>query len=162
MKITFTLDGKTVSCSIRSGERLSEVLRETFNLESLRPDCRVGRCGRCLVFMDDNLVPTCMIPAWRGEGRSILTFAGLIATDEGQEIERAFREAGCKDCGFCHVAKVMVAAGLLRSEGHPAEKDILMALQAAQCRCTDPESYVRAVMLASEYRAGRTFSRADK
>ncbi|MDP2816449.1 MAG: 2Fe-2S iron-sulfur cluster-binding protein, partial [Rectinemataceae bacterium] len=162
MKIEFMLNGSKVSVPVRSGDRLADVLRERLGQNGVRPDCRSGRCGRCLVFLDTRLMPSCMIPAYRVRGHEILTVEGLLAGEEGRDIESAFVDSGLYTCGFCRSAKLMVTADLLRKEGHPREDVILENLGSANCRCTDPESLVSAVTLAAEYRARRLYKRAGK
>ncbi len=162
MNIEFTLNGSPVSIQIRSVDRLSEILRDKFRLSGVCPDCRAGKCGRCLVFMNTQLVPSCMIPAYRARGREIITLEGLLGTDEGRDILSAFENSGLYTCGFCRTAKIMVTADLLRKEGHPRMDVILEYLGSANCRCSDPESLVQAVTLAAEYRSRRLYNRVEK
>ncbi len=162
MNIEFTLNGSRVTISARSVDRLSEILRDKFGLAGVSPDCRAGRCGRCLIFMNSLLVPSCMVPAYRARETDILTVEGLLETDEGRDISSAFTDSGLYTCGFCNTAKIMVTADLLRKEGHPRSDVILEHLGSANCRCSDPESLVQAVTLAAEYRARRLYNRAGK
>lgn len=162
MTIQFALNGESVTAIVRSGDRLSEILRDSFSLTEHRPDCRTGRCGRCMAFIDERLVPTCLVPAWRAKNKTILTYAGLIASEEGKDILSGFSKSGFYSCGLCLPAKVMTAAELIRNYGHPAERTILDSLSGAWCRCTDPEAWVAAVMQASEFRSKRIYHRADQ
>jgi aerobic-type carbon monoxide dehydrogenase small subunit (CoxS/CutS family) len=162
VNIEFTLNGSPVSIQIQSVDRLSEILRDKFLLSGVCPDCRAGKCGRCLIFMNSLLVPSCMVPAYRARGRAIITLEGLLATDEGRDIAAAFVDSGLYTCGFCRTAKIMVTADLLRKEGHPRMDVVLEHLGSANCRCSDPESLMQAVTLAAEYRSRRLYNRADK
>lgn len=162
MTLGFILNGEDVSARVRSSDRLSDILRERFGLLGVRSDCRSGRCGRCLVFLDGRLVPSCLVPAFRARGAEVVTIEGFAQTDEYQDIVEGFAQAGVETCGFCEAAKIMAAAALLERSTRPTREETLERLSAAPCRCTDPETLVKAVQAAAERRARRLYRRADK
>jgi carbon-monoxide dehydrogenase small subunit len=162
MTITFILNGEDVSAKIRSVDRLSDVLREGFGLLGVRSDCRCGRCGRCLVFLGGRLVPSCIVPAFAARGKEIITIEGYSQTDEYIDIAAGFMDAGVVTCGFCEGPKIMVAAALLERSPRPDPATIIEHMSSAPCRCTDPDSLVRAVQAVAERRSRRMYRRVGQ
>jgi carbon-monoxide dehydrogenase small subunit len=160
MTISFILNGEDVSAKVRSGDRLSDILRERFRLLGVHSDCRCGRCGRCLIFLDGALVNSCLIPAFQALGREIVTIEGFSQTDEYRDILEGFKSVELESCGFCDNAKTLATADLLERAPRPTPAAIREALSSAPCRCTDPERLVRAVVAAAELRARRLYHRA--
>jgi aerobic-type carbon monoxide dehydrogenase small subunit (CoxS/CutS family) len=162
MTISFILIGEDVSAKARSVDRLSDILRVGFGLLGVRSDCRCGRCGRCLVFLDNRLVPSCIVPTFAARGREIVTIEGYAQTEDYIDIAAGFMDAGVLTCGFCEGPKIMVAAALLERSPRPGPAEILAHMSSAPCRCTDPEALVKAVMAVAERRARRIYRRAGQ
>lgn len=160
MTISFILNGEDVSASVRAVDRLSDVLRDSFGLLGVRSDCRCGRCGRCLVFLGGRLVPSCLVPAFAAKGKEIVTIEGFSQTEEYIDIAAGFLDAGVATCGFCEGPKIMAAAALLESDPRPSREAIIEHMSSAPCRCTDPETIVKAVQAVAERRAKRIYHRA--
>jgi len=162
MTLSFILNGEDVSLRVRTLDRLSDVLRDGFRLLGVHSDCRCGRCGRCLVFLDGKLVPSCLVPAFRARGAEVVTIEGFALTDEYQDILEAFAQAGVSSCGFCENGRIMATAALLERKARPTREEILEQLSSTPCRCADPESLVAGVQAAAERRARRLYRRAGQ
>jgi aerobic carbon-monoxide dehydrogenase small subunit len=162
MTVSFILNGEDVSAKARSVDRLSDILRDSFGLLGVRSDCRCGRCGRCLVFLDDRLVPSCIIPAFAVRGKEVVTVEGYAQTEDYIDIAAGFMDAGVVTCGFCEGPKIMAAAALLERRPRPSAGEILEQMSSAPCRCTDPEALVKAVLAVAERRARRIYRRAGQ
>jgi aerobic carbon-monoxide dehydrogenase small subunit len=162
MTISFILNGEDVSAKARSADRLSDLLRISFGLLGVRSDCRCGRCGRCLIFLDGRLVPACIVPAFAARGREIITLEGFALTEDYIDISAGFMDAGVVTCGFCEGPKIMAAAALLERKPRPTPDEILEHLSSAPCRCTDPDALVAAVQAVAERRARRMYRRAGQ
>ena len=162
MTISFILNGEDVSVQTRSVDRLSDILRERFGLLGVRSDCRCGHCGRCLVFLDNRLLPSCIVPAFAARGREIVTIEGYSLTEDYIDIAAGFMDAGVITCGFCEGPKIMAAAALLERSPRPGPEEILAHMSSAPCRCTDPESIVKAVQAVAERRSRRIYRRAGQ
>jgi aerobic-type carbon monoxide dehydrogenase small subunit (CoxS/CutS family) len=160
MTISFILNGEDVSANTRSVDRLSDILRERFGLLGVRSDCRCGRCGRCLVFLNGRLVPSCIVPAFAAKGKEIITIEGYALTEDYIDITEGFKDAGVATCGFCDASKIMATAALLEHTPRPSPEQILDQLSSAPCRCTDPEAVVKAVQAVAERRSKRLYHRA--
>jgi carbon-monoxide dehydrogenase small subunit len=162
MTLSFILNGEDVNVRVRTVDRLSDILRGSFGLLGVQSDCRSGRCGRCLIFLDGRLVPSCLVPAFRARGSEVVTIEGFALTDEYEDIIEGFDSAGVETCGFCEPGKIMATAALLERRSRPTPEEILEQLSSAPCRCTDPETLVRAVLAASDRRARRMYRRAGQ
>jgi aerobic carbon-monoxide dehydrogenase small subunit len=162
MTITFILNGEDVSAKARSVDRLSDLLCDSFGLLGVRSDCRSGRCGRCLIFLDGRLVPSCIVPAFAARGKEIITIEGFAQTDDYIDIAAGFMDAGVVTCGFCEGPKIMAVAALLERNPRPDPAEIREYMSSAPCRCTDPESLVKAVQAVAERRARRMYRRAGQ
>ena len=51
-KITFNLNGETVTIEEKTGEVLADMLRERLGLTGTKVACREGECGACTVLLD--------------------------------------------------------------------------------------------------------------
>jgi aerobic carbon-monoxide dehydrogenase small subunit len=162
MTISLILNGEDVSAKVRSVDRLADLLRDTFHLIGLRSDCRCGRCGRCLVFLDGRLVPSCIIPAFAARGKEVVTIEGYAQTEDYADVKAGFADAGVSTCGFCEESKIMAAGALLERRPRPTPREILEQMSSAPCRCTDPDAIVKAVLAASDRRARRLYRRAGQ
>ena len=162
MTISFILNGEDVSAKISSADRLADVLRDSFGLLGVRSDCRCGRCGRCLVFLGGRLVPACIVPAFAVRGKEIITIEGFAQTEDYIDIASGFMDAGVVTCGFCEGPKIMVAAALIERNPRPDPGAIIEHMSSAPCRCTDPETLVKAVQAVAERRARRLYRRAGQ
>lgn len=162
MTVSFILNGEDVSANARSVDRLSDLLRDAFGLLGLHSDCRCGRCGRCLVFLDGRLVPSCIVPAFSVRGKEIVTIEGFVQTEEYRDVAEGFKSAGVETCGFCEAPKIMAMADLLDRRPRPSHREILEHMSVVPCRCTDPDAIVKAAQAVVERRARRIYRRAGQ
>ena len=159
MTLSFILNGDDVQAKFRSGDRLVDVLREQFGLVAAKADCRKGSCGKCLVLVNGRLVPSCMLPAFRVRGKEVVTFEGYSQTEDFKDIRQGIAESGLETCGFCDAGTVLAIASLLETRQRPPRAEILEYLSMVQCRCSDPETMISAVLAAAEARARRLYHR---
>jgi carbon-monoxide dehydrogenase small subunit len=162
MIIDISVNGMPRHLQARSGDRLVDVLRKELSLDSLLPDCLAGRCGRCLVYMDGRLALSCLVPAFKARGSTILSYEALAPLPETKDIEEAFDAMESPPCPFCRKAKVMVVHCLLAENPNPGEEEIVDALSMVDCPCTDHRALIEAVGKAAESRNKRIYHRADK
>ncbi|MDP2790667.1 MAG: aldehyde oxidoreductase [Rectinemataceae bacterium] len=162
MIIDITVNNVLRQLQARSGDRLVDILRNELFLSSLQPDCLSGSCGRCFVFMDGRLVHSCLVPAFKAKGATIVTYESIADSPEAREILLAFEKAQSRPCAFCKKAKVMAVADLLARNPMPEREEILRQIGMVSCPCSDPLALVTAVGIAAEMRSKRKFNRADK
>ncbi|MEI6388364.1 MAG: 2Fe-2S iron-sulfur cluster-binding protein [Spirochaetota bacterium] len=162
MIVNFILNGEDVSLRARSGDRLIDILRDSFSLHGAKADCRKGTCGKCLVVMDGRLVPACMVLAFKVRGREIITIEGFVQTDEYKDVEEGIREVGLETCGFCDAGVILAIASAIEGQTRPGRAEIIDALSSVQCRCTDPETTLRAALAAADAKDRRLYARVRK
>ena len=136
-------------------ESLLHLLREHLQLRGTKDACEQGECGSCSVFLDGELVCSCLVLAGQARGCSVVTVEGLGSEDGLHPVQHAFVEAGAVQCGFCTPGMVVAAHALLERDPHPDELTIREELAGNLCRCTGYEKIVAAVRQAAEGGASR-------
>jgi carbon-monoxide dehydrogenase small subunit len=145
------------------GESLLYALRERLGLPGSKNACEQGECGSCSVYLDGQLVCSCLVLAGQAEGREVTTVEG-IATSDGAlaPVQSAFVEAGAVQCGFCTPGLIVASHDLLSRNTSPSDPEIREALAGNLCRCTGYEKILDAVRLAADrMRNGHTTQRSD-
>jgi aerobic carbon-monoxide dehydrogenase small subunit len=133
------------------GESLLTTLREHLGLAGSKNACEQGECGSCSVYLDGELVCSCLVLAAQAEGREVVTVEGIAPSDgELHEVQRAFVETGGVQCGFCTPGLIVASHDLLARNPRPSDPEIREALAGNLCRCTGYEKIIDAVRLAAE------------
>jgi carbon-monoxide dehydrogenase small subunit len=130
------------------------MLREHLSLPGSKNACEQGECGSCSVWMDGELVCSCLVLAAQAEGRDIRTVESLSGGDELHPVQEAFVEAGAVQCGFCTPGLVVAVVDLLERDPDPSEATVREALSGNLCRCTGYQKILDAVRLASDRMRG--------
>jgi aerobic carbon-monoxide dehydrogenase small subunit len=117
-------------------ERLLDVLREQLQLTGTKEGCGEGECGACSVFINGQIVNSCLVPVAQVEGATIKTIEGIASADQLHVVQQAFIEYGGAQCGICTPGMVIAAVDLLERNPNPTEADIRTGLAGNLCRCT--------------------------
>lgn len=149
MKLSMTVNEKAVSLEIEDGALLLDVLRDQLGLHSVKRGCETGDCGACTVLVDGLPVDSCIYPAFRAEGKSILTVEGLGTPGNLHILQKTFRERLAVQCGFCSSGMLMSAKALLDQISHPTEAEIRAHLSGNLCRCTGYQKIVESIQEVS-------------
>jgi CO/xanthine dehydrogenase Mo-binding subunit/aerobic-type carbon monoxide dehydrogenase small subunit (CoxS/CutS family) len=150
--MSFHVNGKSFAQVPRPGQCLRTFLRD-LGWFGVKKGCDAGDCGACTVWLDGVPIHSCLMPAFRAEGRQVTTIQGLAGNGELQPVQQAFLDAQGFQCGFCTAGMIMTAAAL--SETDRAE--LPQALKGNLCRCTgyrSIEDAIRGVGSVEEDRAG--------
>lgn len=148
--VTFVLDGEPVALRLPTSTTVLDLLREHFFRRSVRGSCERGVCGACTVLVDDRPVASCSTFAYDLEGTRVETVEGLARDGELSPQQRAFRECGGFQCGFCTSGMLMLTAGLLRAEPDPDREQIRDWISSNTCRCTGYEMILESVERAAQ------------
>jgi CO/xanthine dehydrogenase Mo-binding subunit/aerobic-type carbon monoxide dehydrogenase small subunit (CoxS/CutS family) len=150
--MTFRINGKAFAAEPRPGQCLRTLLRD-LGWFGVRKGCDAGDCGACTVWLDGKPVHSCLVPAFRAEGREVTTLQGLAHDGELHPMQRAFLDAQAFQCGFCAAGMIMTSASLPEE----AKNDLPFHLKGNLCRCTGYhaiEDAIRGVASAEPDRPG--------
>ncbi|MGI8896814.1 MAG: (2Fe-2S)-binding protein [Pyrinomonadaceae bacterium] len=141
-----TADGVTeIRCTVNDApktlrafpmERLLDVLREQLQLTGTKEGCGEGECGACSVFINGQIVNSCLVPVAQVEGAAIKTIEGIASADQLHTVQQAFIDYGGAQCGICTPGMVMAAVDLLERNPNPTGAEIRTGLAGNLCRCT--------------------------
>ena len=147
-QIPCTVNGEARTLHAYPLERLLDVLREQLQLTGTKEGCGEGECGACSVFLNGELVNSCLVPAVQAAGATIKTIEGISNGDQLAAVQQSFIEFGGAQCGICTPGMVLAAVDLLERNPQPSEQEIRTGLAGNLCRCTGYmkifESVVRA------------------
>jgi carbon-monoxide dehydrogenase small subunit len=151
VRLTLTVNGEHREVDgFWEGASLLYALREHLGLPGSKNACEQGECGSCSVYLDGELVCSCLVLAAQAQGRDVVTVEGIAHGDGLHEVQRAFVEVGAVQCGFCTPGLIVASHDLLRRNPRPSDSEIREALAGNLCRCTGYEKILDAVRLAAE------------
>ncbi len=133
--ILFSVNGAERRAAAHPLARLLDVLRDELSLTGTKDGCGEGECGACAVWIDGELVNSCLVPVMQVEGADVRTVEGL-AGDALHAVQEAFLHHGGAQCGICTPGMLMASAMLLADNPLPTEDEIREALAGNLCRCT--------------------------
>lgn len=123
------------------------VLRDVIGLTGTKFGCGQALCGACTVHMDGEAIRACGSTAGDVAGHKIVTIEGLHP-DGDHPVQKAWREIGVPQCGYCQAGQIMQAAALLTKSPHPTDDEIHQTMAGNICRCGCYQRIEAAVRLA--------------
>ncbi len=166
--INLFVNGKGYSFEPKPGETLSALLRQRLHLTGTKIGCEEAECGACTVLVDGEPVVSCIYPAERADGRTIVTIEGLASLTSNPSptraersasasgrgglhpLQEAFIEHGAVQCGFCIPGQILTAYALLKSNPDPTKEEVRFALKDTLCRCGGYPSIESAILAAAQ------------
>ncbi len=150
VEISCVVNGKSQRLHVYPMARLLDVLREELRLTGTKEGCGEGECGACSVWVDGEVVNSCLVPVLQVAGSEIKTIEGIADGEQLHAVQEAFIACGGAQCGICTPGMVMAAVNLLERTPHPSEAEIRTGLAGNLCRCTGYIKIFEAVVRACQ------------
>lgn len=150
VEISCTVNGEKKTLRAYPMARLLDVLRDDLGLTGTKEGCGEGECGACSVWIDGELVNSCLVPVLQAEGTEITTIEGIAGGERLHAVQQAFISCGGAQCGICTPGMVMAAVNLLEHVPDPSEAEIRAWLAGNLCRCTGYMKIFEAVQRACQ------------
>jgi carbon-monoxide dehydrogenase small subunit len=147
-----TVNGKARTATVDPRVLLVHFLRESLRLTGTHIGCDTSQCGACTVIIDGRTVKSCTVFAVQADGSTITTIEGLAPDGQLHALQDAFWEEHGLQCGYCTPGMIMAAAGLLKDNPKPSEREIREGISGNFCRCTGYQHIVNAIQRASHTR----------
>jgi carbon-monoxide dehydrogenase small subunit len=149
-KVSFTLNGESVSAEVSARTLLVEMIRENLGRTGTHVGCDTSQCGACVVHVDGRSVKSCTMLAVQAEGADVTSVEGVASGRELHPMQAAFKEHHGLQCGFCTPGMIMSALDLVKQNPDPSDQEIREWLEGNLCRCTGYQNIVRAVKAGAE------------
>lgn len=154
MKFKVNLNGKEIDVDVTSNFRLSRLLGDVLGRKSVKHNCSSGRCGFCLVLVDDTPVYSCLYPAYRTQGKRIVTLESITQKSEFNNIVRGFELANVDLCPNCAPSRLLLTYHQLEKNRELTGEMIDNIIQSVTCDCTDNVALKEALYLAANFYQG--------
>jgi putative selenate reductase molybdopterin-binding subunit len=153
--MSFEINGAVFTEQPRPGQCLRTFVRD-LGWFGVKKGCDAGDCGACTVWLDGQPVHSCLVPAFRAEGRKVTTIEGLAQKGELHPVQQQFIDAQGFQCGFCTAGMIMTVATFSQEQ----RADLPRSLKGNLCRCTgyhSIENAVQGIKTIDEPEPGKSF-----
>jgi len=147
--LSLSVNGGTVVVRADPGTTLAEVLRSDLGLTGTKIGCDRGACSACTVWMDGDVVASCMTLAFDARGKQVRTIEGLAQGGKLHPVQQAFVDYDALQCGFCTPGMVMSCAALVERNRNCTLEDVKAAVSGHLCRCGAYPNIFKATLAAA-------------
>lgn len=171
MKINCNIDGTNYSLNENANKPLNKILQELLDSFAVNNSCLETNCGNCVVIINGSCSLSCLIPAFKIQNATILTYDGFRKTRGFHDIERAYEEIESQPCEQCLPSKTLIIESVIRK----LEKEkgvvrtgvkkgfslvdreyIAKEIGISKCNCIDIAELEKIINLAYQYRSRRS------
>ncbi len=151
VKVSMTVNGKSVSEEVEPRTLLVAFLRDRLRLTGTHVGCDTAQCGACTIHMNGKAVKSCNMLATQAQGAQIVTIEGIERSDGNlHPMQAAFRDHHGLQCGFCTPGMVMTAIDIAKNHTSLNEEIVRAELDGNLCRCTGYHNIVKAVLAGAQ------------
>ena len=143
------VNGKVFDVKSSPDTPLLWVLRDELELTGTKYGCGIGFCGSCSVLIDGKVERSCVYTVEEAQGKKITTIEGL-SEDGNHKVQKAWRDIGVPQCGYCQPGQIITAVDLLTRIPQPDDKDIDEAMSGNICRCGTYNKIREAIHIAAK------------
>jgi len=147
--LTLSVNGRPCTVHVDPAATLVEVLRDELGLTGTKVGCDRGACSACTVWLDGEVVASCMTFALDARNKSVTTIEGLARGTELHPVQHAFVEHDAMQCGFCTPGMVMSCAHLVENNPDCTLDDVRGAIGGHLCRCGAYPNIFKATLAAA-------------
>jgi xanthine dehydrogenase YagT iron-sulfur-binding subunit len=133
--LALSVNGRTHRVRVDPGTTLAEALRQDLGLTGTKIGCDRGACSACTVWVDGEVVASCMTLALDVRGKQVTTIEGLAQGGTLHPVQQAFVDHDALQCGFCTPGMVMSCAALIERHPNCTLEDVKAAVSGHLCRC---------------------------
>jgi xanthine dehydrogenase YagT iron-sulfur-binding subunit len=143
------INGESVAVQADPATTLVEVLRDSLGLTGTKVGCDRGACSACTVWVNGEVMASCMTFALDVRGKQIVTIEGLGKDGQLHPVQQAFIEYDALQCGFCTPGMVMSCARLVERNPECTLDDVKQAVSGHLCRCGTYPNIFKATLAAA-------------
>jgi aerobic carbon-monoxide dehydrogenase small subunit len=148
VEIMLKVNGDERTVLVEERRTLADALRQNCGLTGTHVGCEHGVCGSCTVIVDGQPVRSCLMFAGQAHNKEIRTVEGLADGNELHPLQKSFITHHGLQCGFCTPGFLMLVVGMLESEPHASDDEVVEAISSNLCRCTGYQNIIKAVRAA--------------
>ena len=147
--VTLRVNGAARQAAIRPADTLAAALRDGCGLTGTKIGCDRGACSACTVWLDGEVVASCMTFAFDARDKQVTTIEGLANGEHLHPVQQAFVEHDAMQCGFCTPGMVMSCAHLVERNPDCTLDDVRGAVSGHLCRCGAYPNIFKATLAAA-------------
>ncbi len=112
-----------------------------------------------MVLMEDEAVPSCLVPAFGVQEKSVLTYEGLQELAEHKDIIQSFQHNSFFPCDYCLPSKALTIYALILHNPNPGEDEIIEAMRGNICSCDVSAPLINSVFMAARLKRESGYGR---
>ena len=155
VSLSLFINGRTLPVRVDPGTTLADTLRQVLGLTGTKIGCDRGACSACTVWVDGEVVASCMTLALDVRGKQVTTIEGLARGGTLHPVQQAFVDHDALQCGFCTPGMVMSCAALVERHPDCTLEDVKAAVSGHLCRCGAYPNVFKATLAAAGHKTKR-------